>query len=144
MERLFHAPVARKNAMLTAKGSDFEGVGLTRVFTCVCSGMCVCLCGCLTDSVSKSEVGQHVNQSRMEQTEQEWLSNHPNHFLLHLLRFPPLSRCSVLQLCCCFSPARKCFGVEAGWGHQAGGLWDGRIDERHLARCHSYVYFFLI
>lgn len=57
------------------------------VFVCMCSGMHVFLRGCLTDLVSKSEVGQNVDQSRMEQTGDEWLSNHPNPFLL--LFFPP-------------------------------------------------------
>lgn len=50
---------------------------------CVCSGMQVCLRGCLTDLVSNSEVGQNVNHSGMEQIEKEWLSNHPNRFFFH-------------------------------------------------------------
>lgn len=78
----------------------------------VCSGMQACLCGCLTDLVSKTEVGQKVNRSRMEQIEKEWLSNHPNHFSFFFFTILPC----MLQLCCFFGPARKCW---------KGSVWGG-------------------
>lgn len=60
--------------------------------------MQACLCGCLTDLVSKTEVGQKVNRSRMEQIEKEWLSNHPNHFSFFFLHYSPVHAPAVLFL----------------------------------------------
>ncbi len=108
--------------------------------------MQVCLRGCLTDLVSKSGVGQNVNQSRMEQMkEMEWLSNHPNHFFSF-----SLFSCCMLQLCCFSGPARKCWRRSV-WG---GGRvkspccwplgWEGSWEERHSAHCDSSIYWVLI
>ncbi len=57
---------------------------------------------------SKTEFGQNVNQSRMEQIKKEWLSNHPNHFLFFFAPLLLQSSCAVL--------ARKCRRGEClGW-----------------------------
>lgn len=136
---LIHTTVSRKMSCWRWKPQTLREWGLS---VCVCPlwGMLVCLCGCLTDLVSKSEVGQNVNQSRMEQTEEEWLSNHPNLFFFSP-HYPP----AVLQLWASQEVFRGgVFRVEAGWGHCAVGPWDGRIEERHLAHCHSTLYSVLI
>ena len=71
--------------------------------------------GCLTDLVSNSEVAQNVNQSRMEQIEREWLSNHPNHFLFFFFHYSPAacSSCAA-ALGQPGSVGGGVFGVEAG------------------------------
>lgn len=81
---------------------------------CVCSGMQVCLRGCLTDLVSKSRVGQNVNQSRMEQIEKEWLSNHPNHFFFSSHYSPAACSSCAAALGQPGSVGGGVFGVEAG------------------------------
>lgn len=110
--RLIRTTTSRKKGRAVGeRSSDFEGAF---AYVCVCvsvseglcmcvhSGMWACVCGCLTDLVSGEEVRQNVKDgaSRAGMVKQS--------FLLPIL--------PVLQLCCRFPPARKCFfGVEAGW-----------------------------
>lgn len=77
----------------------------------MCSGMHVFLRGCLTDLVSKSEVGQNVDRSRMEQTGEEWLSNHPKS--LSSSYFPHY-------------PPAACSSCAAALG-QPGSVWRGSV-----------------
>ena len=80
---------------------------------CECRGMQECLRGYLTDLVSKSEVGQNVNQSWVEQLEREWISNHANQDFF-LLNSPGACSSCAAALGRSGSVGRGVCGVEAG------------------------------